>query len=129
MQPFIFLLLLYLTAGDVPVCTKDNMGMNPFCFPPDYNKASATWIILYTLTLIFKCILLIKSIDIEQISVIFIYGFLLWNYPERNADQFLLKKSEIRPKNWCQIVIAPSVNHLFMFNFGACGPAIWPGSE
>ena len=25
-------------AGDIPVCTPDNMGDSPFCFPPDYNK-------------------------------------------------------------------------------------------
>jgi len=35
---FIFLLLLYHSEGDVPVCTADSMGDNPFCFPPDYNK-------------------------------------------------------------------------------------------
>jgi len=36
---FLFLLLLfYHSGGDVPVCTADSMGTNPFCFPPDYNK-------------------------------------------------------------------------------------------
>ena len=105
MKPFIFLLLLYPTAGDVPVCTKDRMGMNPFCFPPDYNKASATWLILYSLNLIFKCILFLKSIDFEKISVIYIYGFLLCNYPKRNADQYLLKKSEIRLKSGAKLLL------------------------
>lgn len=35
---FVLLLLLYKTSGDFPMCTADNMGDNPFCFPPDYNK-------------------------------------------------------------------------------------------
>jgi len=35
---FVFLLLVYHSGGDVPVCTADSMGTNPFCFPPDYNK-------------------------------------------------------------------------------------------
>ena len=26
------------STGGVPICTADNMGDNPFCFPPDYNK-------------------------------------------------------------------------------------------
>jgi len=35
---FVFLLLLSQSTGDVPICTADNMGSHPFCFPPDYNK-------------------------------------------------------------------------------------------
>ena len=32
------ILLVGLSTGDIPVCTPDAMGENPFCFPPDYNK-------------------------------------------------------------------------------------------
>ena len=34
-----------IVVSDIPKCTADNMGDNPFCIPPDYNKVMILFLI------------------------------------------------------------------------------------
>jgi len=77
-----FLLLFYESSGEIPVCTPDNMGSNPFCFPSGYNKDMVPSLLTLNKTLeihVDTYILEVSKIDDIALTVTFeLYMDLMW---------------------------------------------------